>query len=61
VNDFFGDFCIPATRTGSATDHARELRRRARLTTARLARDREDLGFLLQVLGLLPSQDPGTR
>jgi hypothetical protein len=29
------------------------------LTTARMAQDRDDLGFLLDVLGLWPSQDPG--
>lgn len=54
--DIFTEACNPAR-----VDYGNELaqRRRARLTTARMARDREDLCLLLDVLGLLPSRDPG--
>ena len=55
--DLFGHVYAPT----ASKDRERSLeeRRRARLTTARLARDREDLALLLAMLGLLPGQDPG--
>lgn len=55
--DIFTEACNPAR-----VDYGNELaqRHRARLTAARMARDREDLVQMLDVLGLMPSRDPGS-
>lgn len=54
--DLFGHVYAPSARQDR--ERILEDRRRARLTTAALAQDREDCALLLQMLGLMPGQDP---
>ena len=54
--DLFGHAITTARQD---RERALEQRRRARLTTARLARDHEDCALLLTMLGLMPGQEPG--
>lgn len=56
--DLFAGLCTPQPRVDR--DHVQEQRHKARLTTARLARDREDCALLLTILGLMPGQEPGS-
>ena len=55
--DLFAKFCTHPDRVDY--DYEMKQRQRARLTTARLARDHDDCRFLLEVLGLMPGQEPG--